>query len=99
MNHEKRARAPKWWGRFTESLPKFNIPGLEPKAWTPQLAEKWVKMVPPKCPFERELRVGGVLLLYIPPLCPLNPISPQLYSIRIKAQAYLASLPKEPYSV
>ena len=87
-----RARPPLWWGRFTNSLPKFDIPWLEPKEWTVELAERWIKAVPSKCPFEREWRVRGVLVLYVPPLCPLNPISPQLYSIRLKAQTYLADL-------
>jgi hypothetical protein len=95
----KKARAPKWWGRTMESLPKFSLPFLEPKEWTPELAQKWVDAIPSKCPFERQLWMGSVLVLYIPPLCPLNPFSAQLYSIRLQAQTYLASLPYGPYSV
>lgn len=85
-----RTRPPRWWGFFTSSLPKFSLPWLEPRQWTPKLAERWVRAIPAKCPFEREWRVRGVLVLYIPPLCPLNPFSTQLYRIRIEAQAYLA---------
>jgi hypothetical protein len=70
-------------------LPKFNVPWIEPREWTPELAKRWVDAIPAKCPFEREWRVAGVLVLYIPPLCPLNPFSTQLYRIRIEAQAYL----------
>lgn len=86
---KKKARPPIWWSRFTGSLPKFSLPLLEPKSWTPELAERWVRAIPPKCPFEREIWLGNILILYIPPLCPLNPLSTQLYSIRIKAQEYL----------
>jgi hypothetical protein len=32
------------------------------------------------------------LVLYVPPLCPLNPLSSQLYEIRLQAQTYLAQL-------
>jgi len=99
MSLRRKARAPKWWGELTEKLPKFELPWLEPHTWTPELAQKWVDAIPSKCPFERQLWVGNVLVLYIPPLCPLNPISAQLYSIRLKAQTYLASLPYGPYSV
>lgn len=95
----RRARPPAWWGRFVERLPRASLPFLEPKEWTRELAEKWVRSVPAKCPFERQLWWGERLVLYIPPLCPLNPLSTQLYSIRIKAQEYLASLPYGPYSV
>jgi len=76
-------------------LPKFNLPFLEPKSWTPELAKRWVDAIPSKCPFEREWRIRGVLVLYIPPLCPLNPFSTQLYRIRIEAQAYLDKMLRE----
>jgi Mo-dependent nitrogenase C-terminus. len=61
-----------------------------PTEWTPSLARKWVNSIPPKCPFERQLWWGDRLVLYIPPLCPLNPFSTQLYEIRIEAQTYLS---------
>lgn len=88
----KRARPPAWWGRMLEGLPKFYVPALRPKSWTPELAQKWVDSVPAKCPFERQLWWGDTLLLYVPPLCPLNPLSSQLYDIRLEAQTYLARL-------
>ncbi len=86
----KRARAPRWWGRFAEALPKIFVPALVPKSWTPELARKWIERVPSKCPFERQLWWGEKLVLYVPPLCPLNPLSTQLYSIRLEAQTYLS---------
>ena len=89
----KRANAPAWWGRFISLVPQFNLPGLRPQTWTLELAQKWVQAVPSKCPFERQMWWGKTLLLYVPPLCPLNPLSAQLYSIRLEAQTYLSSLP------
>jgi hypothetical protein len=88
----KKARAPRWWGVFSQNLPKFYAPGLTPKTWTPELARKWVESIPSKCPFERQLWWKDKLILYIPPLCPFNPLSTQLYAIRISAQQYLADL-------
>jgi len=88
----RRVKPPVWWGKAVEALPKFSLTFLEPKHWTPELAQKWIKAIPAKCPFEREVRIRGILILYIPPLCPLNPLSTQLYRIRLQAQEYLANL-------
>lgn len=88
----KRARAPQWWGVLLSFVPQIIIPSLEPKEWTEELAKAWVDRIPPKCPFERQLWFRDRLVLYIPPLCPLNPVSKQLYQIRIKAQTYLLYL-------
>jgi hypothetical protein len=88
----RRARSPAWWGRLTALLPQFDLPGIEPDVWTVELAERWVRSVPAKCPFERAVWWRGVLVLYIPALCSLNPVSGQLYRIRIAAQAYLLSV-------
>jgi len=90
----RRARSPRWWGVFVENLPRIYLPALRPKTWTPELAQKWVDSIPSKCPFERQLWWGEVLLLYVPALCPLNPLSTQLYSIRLEAQTYLSALDK-----
>jgi hypothetical protein len=91
----KRARTPKWWLILGESFPKFSLPFIKPRVWTKELAEKWVKAIPDKCPFERQLWIGNTLVLYIPALCPLNPISKQLYSIKLEARTYLYDLEKK----
>jgi len=91
-NEGKRARAPKWWNKAVQTLPKFSLPFLEPKVWTQELAQAWIDRIPAKCPFERAVWWRGRLVLYVPPLCPLNPISTQLYRIRLQAQEYLANL-------
>lgn len=88
----RKARAPKWWGKFLENLPRLYVPALKPGSWTPEIAQRWVDSIPSKCPFERQLWLGETLLLYVPPLCPLNPLSAQLYEIRLEAQTYLADL-------
>jgi len=85
----KKARAPMWWLRFGESLPKFSIPALRPKKWTEKNANFWISLIPAKCPFERQLWAGNTLILYIPPLCALNPLSKQLYALKLEAQTYL----------
>ena len=87
----KRVRPPVWWGRLMSLLPKFDLPGIEPDTWTVELAERWVAAIPAKCPFERSVWWRGVLVVYIPALCPLNPFSTQLYRIRIAAQQFLLS--------
>jgi hypothetical protein len=89
-----KARAPRWWGKFGEALPKFRAPFLQPKKWNKKLAYKWINAVPDKCPFERQLWVGETLVLYIPPLCPLNPFSKQLYEIKLEAKTYIYDLEK-----
>jgi hypothetical protein len=91
----KSARAPGWWGRLISLVPQFSVPGLRPQTWTRELAEAWVKRIPAKCPFERQIWFGDKLVFYVPPLCPLNPTSAQLYQIRFEAQTYLASLPPD----
>jgi hypothetical protein len=90
----RRARAPRWWGKFGDSLPKFYLPFLKPKKWSKKLAYKWVNAIPDKCPFERQLWIGETLILYIPPLCPLNPFSKQLYEIKLEAKTYIYDLKK-----
>ena len=88
----RRARPPKWWSIAVSKLPKISLRFIEPKSWTPESARKWVESIPSKCPFERQLWWKDKLILYIPPLCPFNPLSTQLYTVRISAQQYLADL-------
>jgi len=91
----RKARAPRWWVRMVSYFPKFSASYLRPQKWTPELANKWIESIPDKCPFERQLWYKDTLLLYIPPLCPFNPLSEQLYSIKLEAKTYLYDLEKK----
>jgi hypothetical protein len=56
----------------------------------PRLARFICKMVPPQCPFERDIVLFGHKLVHIPPLCKLNPLYEQLVGLRFRALSYLA---------
>ena len=77
---------------MVDLLPKVSLPWIRPNTWTRELAEAWIDRIPSKCPFERQLWYGDRLIMYVPPLCPFNPVSRQLYGIRIEAQAYLMTI-------
>ncbi len=74
---------------------------LEPlrpvRAWLDQLdiespgvARFLCKMIPPQCPFERDVKLFGHKLVHIPPMCKLNPLYEQLVGLRFRALTYLA---------
>jgi len=56
----------------------------------PTLARLACKFIPARCPFERNLKLFGNTVLYIPPLCKLNPFYEQVVSLRFKCLCYLA---------
>lgn len=56
----------------------------------PQLARFLCKMIPPQCPFERDIALFGRKVVHIPPLCKLNPLYEQLVGLRFRALSYLA---------
>ncbi len=56
------------------------------------LAEILLKLIPSSCPFERDLKLFGLTLIHIPPLCHFNPFYPQLMSLRWQASSYLTQL-------
>jgi tellurite resistance protein len=74
------------------------LPGLDPvKVWLdnmpvqdPKLARMLCKLIPPQCPFERDVNLFGRKILHIPPLCKLNPLYEQLVGLRFRALCYLA---------
>lgn len=43
------------------------------------------RLIPASCPFERDLKILGRILLHIPPLCQLNPFYEQFVSLRFRA--------------
>lgn len=48
------------------------------------------RLIPPSCPFARDIRFFGYLLFQIPPLCKLNPLYEELMTLRFRALNYLA---------
>lgn len=56
----------------------------------PKVAKMLCKMIPPQCPFERDIKLFGRKLVHIPPLCKLNPLYEQLVGLRFRALSYLA---------
>jgi tellurite resistance protein len=64
----------------------------------PRLAKFLCKMIPPQCPFERDIKLFGRKIVHIPPLCKLNPLYDQLVGLRFKSLSYLADECKEDIS-
>lgn len=56
----------------------------------PRLARFVCRLVPPQCPFERDVTLFGKKLVHIPPMCKLNPLYDQLVGLRFRALSYLA---------
>jgi hypothetical protein len=57
-----------------------------------QVAHLLCHMIPAQCPFERTIRCFDRTLLYIPPLCKLNPFYDQIVGLRFRALCYLADV-------
>ncbi len=55
-----------------------------------RVAKFLCKMIPPQCPFERDITLFGQKVVHIPPLCKLNPLYEQLVGLRFRALSYLA---------
>ncbi|BAZ51385.1 Mo-dependent nitrogenase-like protein [Nostoc sp. NIES-4103] len=55
-----------------------------------RLARWLCTIIPASCPFEREIKFCHRTIIYIPPLCKLNPFYEQLVELRFKALTYLA---------
>ncbi|WP_088892568.1 Mo-dependent nitrogenase C-terminal domain-containing protein [Leptolyngbya ohadii] len=64
----------------------------------PRLARFLCKLIPPQCPFERDIKLFGHKVVHIPPMCKLNPLYDQLVGLRFRALSYLADDCKEDVS-
>lgn len=64
----------------------------------PRLAHFLCKMIPPQCPFERDVMLFGHKVVHIPPMCKLNPLYEQMVGLRFRALSYLADDCKEDIS-
>jgi tellurite resistance protein len=56
----------------------------------PRVARFVCKMIPPQCPFERDIKLFGHKIVHIPPMCELNPLYEQLVGLRFRSLSYLA---------
>ena len=56
----------------------------------PKLARFMCKVIPPQCPFERDINLFGRTIAHIPPLCKLNPLYEQFVGLRFRSLSYLA---------
>lgn len=65
---------------------------------TPYTARFLCKLIPPQCPFERDIVLFGHKVVHIPPMCKLNPLYEQLVGLRFRALSYLADECKEDIS-
>ncbi len=71
------------WGFFQQWLENIEIK-------KEQTARQIVKLIPAQCPFAREIKAFGRVVLRIPPLCKLNPCYEQLITLRFRALCFLA---------
>jgi hypothetical protein len=55
-----------------------------------RLAHHICRLIPPQCPFERDIKLFGDTVVHIPPLCKLNPLFDEMMSLRFRALCYLA---------
>ena len=63
-----------------------------------KVAHMVCKMIPPQCPFERDVVIFGKKVAHIPAMCKLNPVYDQLIGLRFRALSYLADECKEDVS-
>lgn len=64
----------------------------------PRLARFVCKMIPPQCPFERDVVLFGHKIVHIPAMCKINPLYEQLVGMRFRALCFLADDCKEDVS-
>ena len=56
------------------------------------MAHRLCKFIPTQCPFEREIKLFGLTIFKIPPMCKLNPLYNEVVSLRFRAICYLADV-------
>ncbi len=56
------------------------------------IAHRICKSIPSQCPFEREVKFLGRIVLRIPPMCKINPLYNEIISLRFRAICYLADV-------
>ncbi len=56
----------------------------------PKIAHFLCKIIPPQCPFERDVTLFGRKIAHIPAMCKINPLYEQFVGLRFRALCYLA---------
>jgi len=64
-----------------------------------KIAHRVCQVIPAQCPFEREIKLFGMTIMKIPPLCKLNPLYNELVYLRWRAIDYLANQCNEDISI
>lgn len=81
----KKARDPGWWGDLFEYYyPDISLGIIDKLATTNPAVAKFIRGLPSKCPFERQLWLGDILVLHVPALCKFNPLFRQLMRIKVR---------------
>ncbi|MEA5536248.1 Mo-dependent nitrogenase C-terminal domain-containing protein [Crocosphaera sp. XPORK-15E] len=83
--------AAKWlkWP-FSQSIQRIRAWLAEQEISDRAFAHRLCRLIPSQCPFEREIKFFGYVLVSIPPLCKLNPLYDDLMMLRFRALCYLA---------
>lgn len=55
-----------------------------------QTARRIIQLIPAQCPFAREIKMFGRVVIRIPALCKFNPLYEQLIGLRFRALCFLA---------
>jgi tellurite resistance protein len=58
------------------------LDGLDPA--DPAVARFLTRLIPARCPFEREIKLFGHKIVHIPPMCTINPLYDQLVALRLR---------------
>ena len=58
----------------------------------PNVARLLCRVIPARCPFERDIKLFSHIFFHIPPLCKLNPFYEQVVGIRFRSLCYLADI-------
>ena len=80
-NHNQKSLNP--WKPFQKWLDSWEIKEQS-------VARRIVKLIPSQCPFERQIKVCGRVIVKIPALCKFNPLYEQLIGLRFRALCFLA---------
>lgn len=59
------------------------LDGIGPRSLL--LARLLARLIPARCPFERNVVIAGRTVLRIPPLCQINPLFDELMALRFRA--------------